>query len=44
MDYMDPDVLCPQKKPINSLSLNLSLNLSLPLNLSQWPDPKRPES
>ena len=24
MDYMDPDVLCPKKKPINLVSLFLS--------------------
>ena len=24
MDYMDPDVLCPQKRPINLISLSLS--------------------
>ena len=30
MDYMDPDVLCPQK-----LSLSLSLSLSLLLILAQ---------
>ena len=31
MDYMDPDVLCPQKRPINVISLSLSLEFDLDL-------------
>ena len=34
MDYMDPNVLCPQKRPKNLINLSLSLYLSLSISLS----------
>ena len=37
MDYMDPDVLCPQKRPINLISLSLAkVDIGLACEIIIW--------